>query len=293
MESLAADPDAYSGDFTPLDVLDTLLDREISHTEPTGRAFSVTALPVNYNNVNPLRKRAMQAISGCLESSKARISVRAVDSLSTVLSEFHPGMRMDATEEEQEWQDGERIRALDLLNARVEEGSLALPLLWRIHKLLIWVVERSRLTAGVKEAAARLTDKLLLPELFEVFDALCAEEWEYNTVEDGFYSVSDRRSQKEQRAVEFLKAHGNVSEQIAQIRRPVEGCTPRRDQPEEHRPTPSAVMHRPSLSARAIGLPPRPSAVHPGAGSRNSGEAMAGHRPIAFLSLRLLSHAKR
>jgi hypothetical protein len=39
VESLAAAPDAYSGDFTPLDVLDTLLDREISHTEPTGRAF--------------------------------------------------------------------------------------------------------------------------------------------------------------------------------------------------------------------------------------------------------------
>ena len=217
VESLAADPDAYSGDFTPLDVLDTLLDREISHTEPTGRAFSVTALPVNYNNVNPLRERAIQAISACLESSKARISVRAVDSLSTVLSEFHPGMRMDVTEEEQEWQDGERIRALDLLNVRVEEGSLALPLLWRIHKLLYWVVERSRLTAGVKEAAARLTDKLLLPELFEVFDALCAEEWEYNTVEDGFYSVSDRRSQKEQRAIADLATLKTASEQIATI----------------------------------------------------------------------------
>lgn len=56
VESLAADPNTYSGDFTPLDILDTLLDREISHTEPMGRAFSVTALPVSYNKVNPLRE---------------------------------------------------------------------------------------------------------------------------------------------------------------------------------------------------------------------------------------------
>jgi hypothetical protein len=40
VEALADDPSAYGGDFTPLDLLVTLLDREISHTERQGRGLA-------------------------------------------------------------------------------------------------------------------------------------------------------------------------------------------------------------------------------------------------------------
>ena len=58
----------------------------------------------------------------------------------------------------------------------------------------------------VKREAELLRGKLELPEDFDVFDSLCADQWEYNTLESEFYSVSERRNQKEQRAVGFLKA---------------------------------------------------------------------------------------
>ena len=219
VEALAADPRAYGGDFTPLDLLDTLLDREISHTERQGRGFSVSALAVHYGNVSPLRTRVLHTISNCLESSNARIAVEAVESLSHVLSEYHPGLRGEVTDEEQEWQDRERLHALEILATRIERGSLALPVIWRIHKLLFWVIERSQLTDRVKHEADQVRGELETPEDFDVFDSLCADQWEYNTLEDGFYSVSERRNQKEQRAVEILKALGSVSEQIARIER--------------------------------------------------------------------------
>jgi len=219
VEALARDPSAYDGNFTPLDLLNTLLDREISHTERQGGAFAVSALPVHYGNVSPLRTRALETITHCLDSSNPRMAVDAVESLSQVLSEYHPGLRGEVTTDEQQWQDGERLRALEILTARVERGSLALPPVWRIRKLLFWVIERSQLSDQVKREAEKLRGKLELPEDFDVFDSLCADQWEYNTLEDGFYSVSERRNQKEQQAVEFLKAHGNVSEQIAQIER--------------------------------------------------------------------------
>jgi hypothetical protein len=217
VESLAAVPDAYVGEFTPLDLLNEVLNREVSHVEQQGRSFSVSALAVNYGNVNPLRARALQAIANCLENSHLRISVEAVDSLSHVLSEFHPSMRMEVSTEEQDWQDSERFHALDLLTARVERGSLPLPLVWRIRKLLFWVIERSRLTAKVKEAATQLNGKLALTDDFDAFDTLCADEWEYNMVEDGFYSVSTRRTEKEQKAVAAVRARGSVNEQIARV----------------------------------------------------------------------------
>jgi hypothetical protein len=219
VEALARDPSAYDGNFTPLDLMNTLLDREISHTERQGEAFAVSALPVHYGNVSPLRTRALETITTCLESSNPRIAVDAVESLSHVLSEYHPGLRGEVTADEQQWQDGERLHVLEILTARVERGSLALAVVWRIRKLLFWVIERSQLSDQVKLEAEQLRGKLELPEDFDVFGSLCADKWEYNTLEDGFYSASDRRNQKEQRAVEFLKAHGNVSEQIARIER--------------------------------------------------------------------------
>jgi hypothetical protein len=163
VEALARDASAYDGDFTPLDLVNTLLDREISHTERQGRAFAVAALPVHHGNVSPLRARSLETITNCLASSNPRMAVDAVESLSHVLSEYHPGLRADVTTDEQQWQDGERLRALEILTARVEQGSLALSLVWRICKLLFWVIERSQLTDQVKHEAEQLRGKLELP----------------------------------------------------------------------------------------------------------------------------------
>jgi len=219
VEELAVDPGAYVSDFTPLDIIENLLDREIGHTEQIaggGGAFSVTSLPVNYEVVRPLRERALAVVERCLSSGKPSIEVAAVDLLSKVVSEFHPNMRNEATPEEERWQDGERLRALEILDNRIQSGSLSLPTVWRIRKLLYWVIERGRLSSQVKDAATKIQAALITPRFFEVFDVICSDEWEYNTVEDEFVSVSTRRREKEDRAVAELVARCvSVDEQIA------------------------------------------------------------------------------
>ena len=219
VEELAVDPGAYVSDFTPLDIVENLLDCEIGHTETIagGRgAFSVSSLPVNYENVRPLRERALAVVERCLSSGRPSIEVTAVDVLSKVLSEFHPNMRNEATPEEERWQDGERLRALEIMDHRIRSGALSLPMVWRIRKLLYWVIERGRLSSQVKEEAARIQEALVTPRLFNVFDVICSDEWEYNTPEDEFLLVSTRRREKEDRAVAELTAHSvSVDEQIA------------------------------------------------------------------------------
>jgi hypothetical protein len=102
-EQYAADLNAYDGDFTPLDLMDELLDREIDTTEWKGRSFSISAMPVPYELIRPLRERAFLVIDHALYSGEPRIAVRAAASLGSVLAEFHPKFRNGTTPEEQAW----------------------------------------------------------------------------------------------------------------------------------------------------------------------------------------------
>ena len=143
----------------------------------------------------------------------------------------------------------------------------------------------------VKREAEQLREKLELPEDFDVFDSMCADQWEYNTVEDGFYSVSEQRNQKEQRAVEFLKSHGNVNKQIARIERLSKDALDAGIKPEGIDPLLTVSCSDRSFLQGLSDYLLVHSPVHPGPGSWNSGADLAGHRPIAVFSLRLcLSH---
>ena len=90
VEKRAEDIVAYQGEFTPLSLMDELLDREVDDTELKGRAFSISALPVNYEVIKGLRERALRIIDHTLYAEEPRIVVRAARSLASVLAEFHP-----------------------------------------------------------------------------------------------------------------------------------------------------------------------------------------------------------
>ena len=119
--------------------------------------------------------------------------------------------------DEQQWQDAERLRALEILRGRVERGSLALPVVWRIRKLLFWVIERSQLSDQVKREAELLRGT---SELLTILTSStpCVRTSGSTTRWSSTPFPSDAIRRK-QRAVEFLKAHGSVGEQIARIER--------------------------------------------------------------------------
>lgn len=128
IEQRAINDTSYQGKFTPLSLMDKLLDREVEDTNLRGRTFSISALPVNYSAIKDLRERALRIINRAMYSASPRVAVRAADSFAQVISEFHPSFRSGVTDEERQWQDLERIAALDMLDARITAGSLSLQL---------------------------------------------------------------------------------------------------------------------------------------------------------------------
>ena len=217
-EKRAEDITSYRGDFTPLSLMDELLDREVDITEWKGRSFSVSAMPVNYETIRALRERALRIIDHALYSEEPRIAVRAARSLGSVLAEFHPKFREGVSEEEQAWQDTERLSALQLLRKRIEAGNVSLQLAWKINRILQWIGRRTAQSAAVRDSAASLQLELARPELFDVFDMLCTNEYEDNTEAEGFDLPSAKRRHQQNAAIGSLRAkYPRVEDQIVAI----------------------------------------------------------------------------
>jgi hypothetical protein len=218
VEGSAKEPTAYEGRFTPLDLLDELMVREIDHTEQVGLSFQNSVHTINHEAVQPLRQRVFNAIQECLASENPRIAFRAAKSLSRINSVFIPMRRDHESEEERSWHDAERNQALDILERRLESGGFALPTVWKVRRILQSTAEETRQSANIRERAAAMLRSLSLPVLFEAFHVLCTNEWGYNTEDDGFAVVSGRRRGEESQAIaELMSLHPNPADRVGAI----------------------------------------------------------------------------
>jgi hypothetical protein len=204
VETLAQNPDAYDGSFSPLDMLDKLMVREIDHTEWVGRSFQNSVHTIIHSSVRSLRQRVFRRVESCLSSDSPKIADRAARSLSKILSVFIPMRRDRETDEERAWHDAERVEALQIVQRRIEAGRLTLATVWKLKEMLQTAAEEDRQSPSVRQQAASLESRLELPELFWLFHILCTDEWCHNTLDDGFYVVSERRRTEERLAIEEL-----------------------------------------------------------------------------------------
>lgn len=204
VEELTLDPAAYTAKFTPFDLIDTLLNREMDDNEWAGRAFRVGALPVDPEYFGPVRERALVVISRALSSGHARVAVRASRSLGKAISAFRPRMRNGPTAKEQIWQDRERLKALKLLQARLEASNISLPQAWVFHGILQGVENGSSHSPEVKEVARRLIAQVPHFPFFPLFHVLCTEEWEDSLADESGELVRDPRRRPEAEVVAAL-----------------------------------------------------------------------------------------
>ena len=257
---------------------------KVDDTELKGRAFSISALPVNYEVIKGLRVRALRIIDHALYAEEPRIAVRAVRSLASVLAEFHPKLRMGVTKEEQAWQDAERLRVLDLLRQRLSAGNLSLQVVWKINRSLKWTASRVTQSVEVRDSATTLLQELPRPELFDVFDVLCTNEYEENTEADGFSFPSAKRREQQNSAIASLRERiPQVEGQIRTIEQLLQKAVDASIEPKSDRFGPHAqdvAYHR--VSGGSFGLRPARPTVDPyvSGGNRRKRMAPCGCYPV-------------
>jgi hypothetical protein len=211
VEKLSETASSYDGDFTPFNLVTQLLVHEYEISEWRNGSFRFTRVPVPYEMTKSLRERALRVIDRATYSADVRTAVSAVRSFMSVLGVFQPSFRPVITPEEQAWQDRERLAVLAMLRQRL---NVSLPLAWKIHRILRAVEQNQGQSSHVRAAAAALHTDLHSPDLFELFDTLCTNEYEDA---DGDRPSQQRRDRQTAAIADLQERFPNGEDQVATI----------------------------------------------------------------------------
>lgn len=180
-DRMCRNPQAFAGDFTPLDIVDKLLAKGGEFTESDGFTISLGGFSLNYPAVRPVREKALGIIDVCLNSEDPKVALLATKSISHVLSGFLPMIGHEVSEGEIKWQLDERLAVLSMVENRLKEATPT-PLLRQIRSVLRHARPHTKgtpLGKRIEEVLSKIppSDDLL------IFDAFSTGQWDH----DGFY----------------------------------------------------------------------------------------------------------
>jgi len=213
-KSLATEPLAFEGTFTPLDIVDEMLKREIEHEESDERTLRIGSLELNYPVVEPVRKKALEIIRASVFSANPHEAGAAVNSLSSVLSAFSPMVGRALTDNERDWQDGERLAALNILLGRLRRPDTPLPLIQLIKGRLRQhnpEHHSERFNTRLQQVQTAIADT----EELSSFDAFCTPDHEMvRSTKDLSEQLRQAREELELAIRRFVDAHPSVPERL-------------------------------------------------------------------------------
>jgi hypothetical protein len=166
---------AFDYSFTPVDIIDQILEREGEFTEFSGSTIRFGGFGLNYAVVGLMRENAIDFLESLIAGSDDRVAVRAIHSLERLLHQYLNRAGRQSPPEEVTWQNRERLKCLDVLARRLDSPHVSLPIRSEIYDAV-----RSgtgfNYTEPVSEACAELLPRLERDCDLAIFDALTRRE---------------------------------------------------------------------------------------------------------------------
>jgi hypothetical protein len=168
---LAKRPDAFTGDFTPFEIIEEILEREGEFTEwQDENAMSFGSFGLNYAAVGPVRESTLDYLEFIL-GGDGRPAYIAIGLLERLLHNFLNRMGRGSSEEEERWQNRERERCLETLVNRYHLPSSPL-LASRLYDA-VRSATAINCPPSIRERARAALDHLTLDDAGKVVDAIC------------------------------------------------------------------------------------------------------------------------
>ncbi len=118
--------DAFTGEFTPIELIARILEREGEFSEwQDERTLSIGGFELNYQAVSPVRENAIDFLEFALDQHED-LATRALAQLEVLLPYYLNRVGRSPTEDELEWQRRERERCLRIILKRIRRPASAL-----------------------------------------------------------------------------------------------------------------------------------------------------------------------
>jgi hypothetical protein len=200
-------PNIHNYIYSPLDILEPLLDKISHSTRRDGLTLKSYTFAVSREKTEPIREKAISLIQQCAASEQVKVSRRALDSLRKALEEPHElaGLKV-SDEQRKEWVPGQ-LQILEFLSQLVQKTTEPLIHI-KVIEILEWHIHLSY-SSEVRQKALEVIN--LVPNTYEfrligVFTACNILDWFINNrgKKDLFSSQYDDWQEREKRIQDIL-----------------------------------------------------------------------------------------
>jgi hypothetical protein len=217
VEPAIYDMSLYGPETSILDLIDQILKPEVDWQRTNEEEILLTAYPLNYPVVKPVRDWCFRILENCLCSSQPRIAMRALRSLLNVIGPHLAKFGRVVPAQEAEWQDDERMLAMEILSRRAlrEDTELALK-----QQIFAGMRKQHRLSLSksVDVKRTELMAKMPRSEEFTSFDAFVTPDWDWDRTESFRGDRFERYNLWLNESVErFIYRHPTPAEQILRL----------------------------------------------------------------------------
>jgi hypothetical protein len=166
--------DAFTGEFTPFNLIEQLLEREGEYNEwQDEMTMSFGGFGLNYAGVGPVRESALDYLEYALDGDGSP-ALRAVSLMERLLHNYLNRVGRQTTEDEKSWQNRERERCLQALLQRFKQPAS------HLLKAKIYDALRSATAINcpepIQQAATAALKEIALEDSVAIVDAICTAE---------------------------------------------------------------------------------------------------------------------
>jgi hypothetical protein len=213
---LSGQPGAFDAAYTPLDIIDELLEREVELTDSDEHALTISTRGLNYSAVATVRTEALALTEQLLSRPEPATQVKAFKVLIRLIGGSMRMLGRLPSTDEQTWQDAERVTALDVLERRIDIGTTSPVLLHEIKKALTHLrpSDGGTVAARIDAVLAKIpdTDDMVIAR------SICTADWDCRDAADDFHGSETRAATARARAVEmFTDRWPNPADQVEHL----------------------------------------------------------------------------
>lgn len=165
------EPNAHSHIYSPLDIIDPLLHKEMEDMRCDGLSLKISRSVLNYTQIQKLRDSALQILEQLLVASSVSVILRSLQSLMIVFRELTDRQTGQPLEEENKIWEPEQLKVLEMLSILVVRNDVEPLIQLTVMQELKRISQRSS-SKSIRERSLAILASVVKTDQLQITSAL-------------------------------------------------------------------------------------------------------------------------